>query len=78
MNDSNNTGNKASNKLRLLYLLTTVLIFSCVAVNIYQFFNPTLPTILFKILNIITPIVTLIYLLIIIKRKRELIKKIND
>ena len=77
MTDSNKTGNKSSKKLRLLYLLTTVLIFSCFAVNIYQFFNPTLPTILFKILNIITPIVTLIYLLII-KRKRELIKKIND
>ena len=78
MNDRNKTGSKASKTLRLLYLLTMGLIFSCFVVNIYQIFNPTNPPILFKILNIITPIVTLIYLLIIIKKKRELSKKIND
>ena len=78
INDRNKLGNKAYKELRFLYLLTMGLIFSCFVKNIYQIFDPTNPPILFKILNIVSPIVTLIYLLIVIKRKRELTKKIND
>ncbi len=64
--------------MKKLYFLLMMLIFSCVVYNIYQWLNHERPSMAYKVLNIVTPIVTLVYLVSIIKRKRELIKKLNE
>ncbi len=64
--------------MKKLYILTMVLIFSCVIVNIYQLMHPHHRSTAYKVLNTITPVITLIYLVSIIKRKRQLLKKINE
>ena len=65
-------------RVKYLYVLTMILIVSCVVVNAYQLFNPQNLSLLYRILNIATSIITFLYLLTIIKRKRILLKKIND
>ena len=65
-------------RAKYLYVLTMILIVTCVVVNTHQLLNPQNISLPYKILNIATPIIALGYLLTIIKRKRILLKKIND
>lgn len=64
--------------MKKLYLLTMILIFSCVIVNMYQLMHPHNRSIAYKVLNIITPVITLVYLVCVIKRKKQLLKKLNE
>ena len=61
-----------------LYYLIMILIFSCEVYNIYQLATHQHYSMAYKILNTVTPLVTLVYLATIIKRKRQLIKKLNE
>lgn len=63
--------------MRWFYLTTMTLIFSSsIVVDSYHFFNPTHQTNLYKTLNIITPIIMLLNLLIFIKKK-IILKNVN-
>ena len=64
--------------MKKLYYFTMILIFSCVVYNVYQLASHRPPSMAYKILNIVTPLVTLVYLITIIKRKKQLIKKLNE
>lgn len=60
-----------------LYILTIIIIFSCITIDLYQLFNPQNSTLLYKYLNWVTPVSTLIFLMQSIKRKRILLRKSN-
>lgn len=46
--------------------------------NVYQLASHQHPSIAYKVINIISAFVTLLYFILIIKQKREFLKKIND
>lgn len=64
--------------MKKLYLITIILIFSCVIANIYRFLVPNSSSIAYSILNLVTPIIALVYLALVIKKKKESLKKINE
>ncbi len=60
-----------------LYILTIIIIFNYITIDLYQLFNPQNSTLLYKYLNWVTPVSTLIFLMQSIKRKRILLRKSN-
>ena len=60
-----------------LYILTIIIIFNYITIDLYQLFNPQNSTLLYKYLNWVTLVSTLIFLMQSIKRKRILLRKSN-
>lgn len=60
-----------------LYILTIIIIFNYITTDLYQLFNPQNSTLLYKYLNWVTLVSTLIFLMQSIKRKRILLRKSN-
>ena len=64
--------------IKIPYWITMILLPLCIMANINHAFNLNGYNSTYTILNTITPLIALIYLLLRIKRKRELIKKHNE
>ena len=59
------------NNMKYLFIIMSILISCCIVVNIYHLAIPHKPFLIYEILNIVTPFITLVFLVSILVTKMK-------